>query len=264
MCICKRILAGLTFLMSLAVLLLALAGGVGVWLVKGPATAKLTWALERIDAALSIVEEGLDHVKQRLAAAAERLNRTREEQRSLAEDPGRNDVLRRMLASGMQRMMAPEMDAHAKLHKVAEAAIVANTVLEDLGPLSALPIPGLNLGDLEEISNKLNAVESTAWEMSRLFSEREVDSTAAGARLSAIQQILQTVQGLIAKYEPLVVQVRERTEQLKSMTLPWITPAAILISVVCFWIALAQVSLMFHACGWWKCAGKSNSPAAPT
>jgi hypothetical protein len=245
--------------MSAAVLLLAVAGGVGVWMVKGPATAKANWILDRVDAALFDVERGLAHVKERLTVAAEQIDKTRKKQREIAEGPGRNDTFRQILASGVQQMLAPELDAHAKLHKVAEAAIVANTVLEDLGPLSSLAIPGLDLSGLDEINKQLNTVESTAWELSRLFPARDVDSSAAGTRLSAIQQTLQTAQRLIAEYEPLLLQVRQRTDQFKSWTLPWITPAAILISVVCFWIAIAQISLMFQTCSWWKRAGNNTA-----
>jgi len=37
--VCKRILAGRTLLLGTVMLLLSLAGGVGVWVVKEPATA---------------------------------------------------------------------------------------------------------------------------------------------------------------------------------------------------------------------------------
>jgi len=46
---------------------------------------------------------------------------------------------------------------------------------------------------------------------------------------------------------PQLAQVRQRAEALKSRALPWITPAALLI-----WIALSQVSVLFHAWSWWK------------
>jgi hypothetical protein len=44
---------------------------------------------------------------------------------------------------------------------------------------------------------------------------------------------------------PQLAEVRPRAEALKSRTLPWITPAALII-----WIALSQVSVLSHA---WSC-----------
>src|SRR5262249_51068883 len=54
----KRILAGITLLLGVAGLLLSLAGGVGVWIVKGPVTERATHVFGRIDAALTVAEQG--------------------------------------------------------------------------------------------------------------------------------------------------------------------------------------------------------------
>jgi hypothetical protein len=256
-----RILAALALLLSTAVLLLALAGGVGVWLVKGPATEKATWIFERVEAKLEFAEQGLGAVKKSLDRAAERLNTVREGQRTIPR--ASNDWLRQSLASAVQRMMAPELDAHEKLHKVAEAAVVVNSVLEDVGAFSSLSIPGLDNSLLDTISSNLTTVESTAWELSRLFAEPKDNSVAAGARVSQIEQTIKTVQGLIADYEPLVRQVRQQTKQLKTKVFFWITPAAIVVSVVCFWIVLAQVSLMVHLWSWCMRSAGNNPSATP-
>ena len=132
--LCKRTLTGLTLLLSAAGLLLSLAGGVGVWAVKGPVTAKATWVFQRVEAALDVADQGLAHVKTSLARAAERLDKVREERRQLAREPQRGDATRRFLARTVQQTVAPEIDnAHEKLHAVAEAAVVVNSVLEDVG-----------------------------------------------------------------------------------------------------------------------------------
>jgi hypothetical protein len=52
--------------------------------------------------------------------------------------------------------------------------------------------------------------------------------------------------------------VRQKTEELNSRTLPWITPATVLVSLVCFWIALSQVSLLCHARSWERHSGCAN------
>src|SRR5262245_52091897 len=120
MSVCKRILAGLTLLLSAAGLLLSVAGGVGVWVVKGPVRDKATWVFERVEAALGVADGGLDHVKTSLARAAARLGDVREEQRQLTREPRKADAARRFLARTVQQRVAPELgDAHEKLHTVA-------------------------------------------------------------------------------------------------------------------------------------------------
>lgn len=254
--LCKRLLAGLTLLTGAAMLLLSLAGGVGVWIVKGPATDRAVALFGRVDAALDLAEQGLDQVKSSLARAAERLDGAREEQRQLAQQPQRTGALRRMLARTVQQRVAPEIgDAHEKLHTVAEAAFVVNSVLEDVGNFPFLSVTGLDLDGLSEMNRRLADVGPAAWELSRLFGEPDSDP---GAQLSRVQRAVQAMRGSVAEYEPRLREVRQRTEELQARVLPWITPAAVIVSLACFWIALSQVSVLCHAWSWWRSAGAGN------
>ena len=78
---CKRILGILALLLGAAGLLLSLAVGVGVWVVKEPVTARARHISERVDAALDLAEQKLDHAQTSLANAAERLENVKEERR---------------------------------------------------------------------------------------------------------------------------------------------------------------------------------------
>jgi hypothetical protein len=253
----KRILAGFTFLLATITLLLSLAGGVGVWIVKGPLTTRATRIFERIEAALDVADQGLDHAQRSLSTAAESLSSAREEQRKLSQQPQETSALRRLARTAQQRI-APEMsDAQKKLNSVAEAAVVVNSILEDLGNFPFLSTAGMDLDRLNEMNSSLVDVGPAAWELSRLLGESAADPDA-GAQMSRIEQALQSMQGSLAQYKTQLTQVRERTEALKSRTLPWITLASILLSFACFWIALSQVSLLFHAWSWWTHSSHIN------
>jgi hypothetical protein len=260
----KRILSGITFLLSLGGLLLSLAGGVGVWMVKEPVTAGATQVFARIEAKFDIAEQSLNHVATSLANAAERLDRVRQKQRELAQKPQPNRTLQRILARKVQQRIAriaPQLgNANEELHTVAEAAVVVNSILEDVGSFPFLSISGLENDRLTEMNRRLAGVAPAAWELSRLLGEPGPggDSDAAGDRLSRIERTVKTLRRFIAQYESQLQQVRQRTEGLKAATLQWITPASVLISLVCLWIALSQVSLLCHACSWWKHAGRPN------
>jgi hypothetical protein len=255
----KRILAALTLLIGTVVLFLSLAGCIGVWMVKGPATARTTRVFERIGAAAEAADRGLGHVEASLANAAERLESAKQEQEKLAREPQTNRVARRLLAEMVQRRIGPRIDdANAKLHKVAEAAVLVNSVLEDLGTIPFPSIHGLDLSRLEEMNARLADVGPAAWELSRLLGDPAPDADAVGAQLSRIEKAMTAMRTSISEYRSPVTQVRQRTEALKSGVLAWITPASILISALCLWIALSQVSLLAHAWSWWKHARPSN------
>ena len=255
----NRILAGLTLLLAAVVLLLGLVGGVGVWVVKGPVTARATQVFARVEAALDVADQGLEQVKASLDRAAGRLSEAREEQRKLAQEPQRAGAMRRMVASKVQRMVAPDLGAaNEKLHTVAEAAVVVNSVLEDLGNLPLLSASGLDLDRLTEMNRRLADVGPAAWELSRLLGEPSWSPDSIDNQAFRVEQAVKTIQSRIADYEPQLAQVRQRTEGLKARTLPWITPASVVISLTCFWVALSQISLMAHAITWWKRAGDAS------
>jgi hypothetical protein len=256
----KRIMAGLVFLLGVAGLLLSLAGGVGVWMVKEPVTAKATRVFERIEAALNAVDQGLDRVKTSLDGAADRLESVRAEQKKLAHAPRNNSATRRFMARTVQQLIAPQFsEAHETLHTVAEAAVVVNSVLEDVGNFPFLSVSGLDLDQLRVINGRFDEISSSAWQLSRLLGDPgpRADSDEVSPRVSRVEGALDRMRQLVAGYKPRVAEVRQRTEELKARTLPWITPAAVLISVVCCWIALSQVSILIHACSWWRRAGHS-------
>jgi F0F1-type ATP synthase membrane subunit b/b' len=256
----RRILAGLAILLCIMGLLLSIAGGLGVWIVKKPVTDKLTRVYGRIDETLDVADRGLDQVKTTLARAGERLETAVEEQRKTSREPQKISMSRRLLARTVQQQISPELgNAHETLHTVAEAAVVVNSVLDDVSNFSFVSATGLDVDRLSEINKSLSQVESSAWELSRLLGEPEPNSDAADTQLTRIEQALNAVRGLTAEYESRLKEVRQRMEDLKSRTLPWITPSLVFISFVCFWIALSQASLLLHAWSWWKGSG-ANSP----
>src|SRR5262249_59487927 len=67
-----------------------------------------------------------------------------------------------------------------------------------------------------------------------------------------VEQAVKTLQGLVADYESQVPQARQRTGDVKSRVFSWITPAAVLVSLVCFRIALSQLCLLSRAWSWLK------------
>ena len=252
----KRFVAGLALILGVAGLLLSLAAGVGVWIIKEPVTERMTRVFDRLEAALQVADQSLAQVKKSLAKAAKRLEEVNEEQRNLAQQPKKNSKVGRRLAQKVRQTIAPEIGgAQDKLQTIAESAVVVNSVLEDLGNLPFLSTSGLDVGRLDKIKSLLSDVSPAAWELSRLLGDPEPDADAGAAQLSRVERALKTMQGLIDEYEPQLEQVRRRTEDLKSRALHGVSLAPIFISLVCLWIGLGQLSLLGHGLSWWKGSG---------
>ncbi|HEY1377560.1 MAG TPA: hypothetical protein VGF55_12240 [Gemmataceae bacterium] len=262
----RRTLGGLAAVLGTVALLLSLAAGVGVWVVKAPVTARAVWVFGRVDTALVVAEQGLDHARASLDRAAERLDAVKAQQRALAQGPRSNGGMGRVLGRTVLQRIAPDIgDAHETLHTVAEAAVVVNSVLEDVGSFPLLSASGLDISDLTEMNSRLADVGPAAWELSRLLGEpaQEPDPTAAGAQLSRIEQSVARMRETVADFQRQVAQVRRRADDVKSRTLGSITPVAIGVSLACAWIALSQVSVLSHARSWLRHSGCSDPPGAP-
>lgn len=256
MTVWKSVLGGIVLVLASAALILSLAGAVGVWVVRQPVTEKTTWIFERALAKIDLADQSLDHAASAIGRAVERLEGARVEQAKIAEQPQASGAIRRMLARTVQQQVAPQItDAQGQLHAVAEAAVVVNAVLEDLGSFPLLAVAGFDVAPLEAMNSGLADVGPAAWELSRLFGDSTASSDDASAQLSQLDRMLKSMQRLVAGYETQVVAVRDRTEGLRGATLAWITPAAILGSLACLWIALSQVSLLRQAWLWWKQPG---------
>jgi hypothetical protein len=236
------------------------AGGIGVWILRKPATEKASRVFDRIEAALTVADENLEQVQISLARAAERLNTAREDQRQLANQPRAADTARRFLARTVQQRIAPEVsNAHDKLHTVAEATVAVNSVLEDLGYFTFFSTTGIDMEGLSEINSRLADVAPAAWELSRLLGEPGSGADVAGPQFSRVEQALNAIRARTAEFKFHLTEVRERTAALKSKAIDWITPAVFLVSLVCLWIALSQLSLLLHARSWWRRAGTNWS-----
>jgi hypothetical protein len=248
----KRLLAALALLLGTAGLLLSLALGVAVWVVKGPATAKAEKVFGRVDEKLDLAEQKLAHAQESVAKAAKGLESVKEKRREEKEIPpqtSRADLLKRAVARSAALQVAPGLaDAHDDLHTVAEAAFVVNSVLDDLGSLPFLAESGFDTDRLTEINTRIGAVGPAAWKMSEFLGGGPSDTDEP----SVIERVLTRAQAVIADYQNQAKEVRQRTTALKTKTLAWIMPGAAIFSFVCFWIALSQVSILVHTWSWWK------------
>ena len=64
-----------------------------------------------------------------------------------------------MLAQMIQRNFAPKLgEAQEKLHTVAEAAVVVNSVLDDVANIPLLSESGLDVKRLSDLNNSLSEV----------------------------------------------------------------------------------------------------------
>lgn len=252
MTIVKRILTVIVVPISVIGLLLSLVVGVGVWFILGSVKESVISVLERIGEGIDVARENLEQVKASLARAEDRLREARAENRRIAREPENGPNLRRTMARSVTRFVAPEMqEANAKLYEIAKASVVVNSILEDVGSFPLLDVAGLDVDEIAGLNEQLAAVGPTAFELSRLLADPDAPSSEAEARISRMEQTIVSLKGWVVRYEIMLSDVRQRKKELTDRTFPGITPAAVIVSLGCSWMAASQVGMVFHARSWW-------------
>ena len=66
----SRLLAGFAIVLAVVVLPLSLGAGIGVWVAKGPVSARALDVFGRVEVALDVAEQGLDQADASLTRAA--------------------------------------------------------------------------------------------------------------------------------------------------------------------------------------------------
>ena len=136
---------------------------------------------------------------------------------------------------------------------VAEATVVIDSVLQDVGKMPSVAGDEIQANRLNEVTDRLGDAASSAWELSRLLGESGAKADAdAGDHLSKVERALQAAQRLIAEYEPRVEQIRHRTGELEAKVGWWIEYGPIVVSLVSAWIALSQVAVLAWGWSWWR------------
>jgi len=246
-----RALVALVFVVAVAALLLSLAAGVGVWVVKRPATDFATRKFDKAESALDKADRGLALVRSSLANADERLAEVRRQQQAAPRD----NTARRLMAEMVQRAIAPQLgEAQVASNAIAEALVVAQSLLEDVAELPTEKT-GLDAERLTRLQGQLSKAAPAAWELSRLLGDTEQD---VDEQYSRLQQLLRAGQELAAEYESRLAEVRQQTERARAKTFAWITPVAAIVSFASFWVALSQLSVLAHARSFWRRLGRTT------
>jgi hypothetical protein len=256
----------LVVLVAVVFLAAALGGSIGVWFVREPLTARATRVFDRVEAGLDASERGLGLANASLRKAAESVEAVQNGQAQLGRDAGQNRRALRLIASQIDRSLAPQVeDTRRRLLSVAEAAVAVESVLGDLNEFPSVSVSGPGAERVQQTQAKLTELAALAQQLSGMVKDRGAAEGTASARVGTsvvnIAEVLQAIQALAAEIEERVASARQEVARLQSRTLTAIERGTVVVSLVLLWIALAQVSLLAHAWSWVKRTGVHSGRA---
>src|SRR5262249_28169915 len=132
--------------------------------------------------------------------------------RQLGPDPKQNNPLVQLIVRQAATDLSPKVgNVRQALGSVTEAAVVIDSVLDNLNEIPLVSVSHLDTERLQATSGQLAALADRTQELSAMLPEtNDASASAVKDRASQIDGILIELQTVAAEYEPRVVQIQDR------------------------------------------------------
>src|SRR5262249_32985036 len=132
----KRMMAVLFLFLGGVGLLLCIAGLVGIWPARTAVETRLSQLFERVEGLLAAGSEDLHIVRGAIARGRESLIEDTKPPAPMPQDAANRRLLLKTLSKTLSRELPPKtVDLRATMTRVAEASVVLQVVLADVGKL---------------------------------------------------------------------------------------------------------------------------------
>lgn len=240
-----RLLAVFVLLLSTIAFVCCVAGVVGIWMFRGDASrnadnlaAHVDTGLQRTSAATHSIRRSLNTVRDDVILVED-----------LPDDSEARETKIRLCSEFLRTVIQ-------RLKNFSEAAATVSFLLQSYQELPLGKSSRINPDKLKraaeqatQLSAEVQKLQATVGEADKQLTDKELVTIAHEMDL-VLLSCMETVDDWQAELEA------SRTElpELKSRILPWLTIAAVAVTIVCVWIGLSQISLFAHAWKWCKSA----------
>lgn len=249
-----RRFVGFSVMILAAVMLIACFVGIfQVWAYRQKAinliqevSQKLEGGIQRATAAGKNVQSALDLARANVAAV--------NQQSSKRNDNGEMNRFEADILRGMiQRQVGPSInDLGGRLAVMSDAAIAVSSLLRNLHFA-----PTSDFGRIDDsrqtqwanqaslLAVKLQQLQGVVGNGDRQATDKDITDATREVEL-----VLQLCQSTLADWLSELAEASARLPIAKSETMYWLHAGAIIITIVCVWVAISQVSLFVHGWGW--------------
>ena len=247
----KRIVGAVVVLLSALGFLAGLAGVAGVWAARQYLDGGAVRVFARVESALEVARRGARQVNDVLDKSEASLRQLKDAPAAAIDDPAKRLALR--LAASQLTSDSSSQEVRDNLTAVAQAAVVANTVLENVGNLPLEPGTDLNAEGVRDLSARLTEAASLARQLDAMLDDGAATPEAVRDRTSRIDAALTAVHAVTSEFEARVGRFSEREQEWKVRVFMWLNVGAVVATVLFLWFVLSQVSLLLHGWSWlWK------------
>jgi chromosome segregation ATPase len=248
----QRIFAVISIIISVLVLLLAVAGIVGTWAGRSPAIEVATGVLEGVDQLAQVGRNNIARLDTRLANLNNAVGEVEAAVDQIAQNVEDKGLVLTLLPPEKEQQLentAQQIsDGLASVRELIEAVVELKQTIERL-PFVDLPEP-----DPERVQATAENISSVRESVDELRSDiRQFREGASGeiskisTAASNVSRRLSTSQENLAQLDGRLAELQSRANQLKERIPIYVTTVAVLLTLLLAWVSYALVVLIRRA-----------------
>jgi hypothetical protein len=230
------------------------AGIVGIWMLHQTAYGRVEKIAARLDVGLRRAAVANQNVQRALEQARASVEQVGKESAALGGSADKSRRATRALRSLVQKQVKPNIhDLGVRLATMSDAAIAVSSLLQSFQELPAFQSGRIDPDKLGGWTDQAEQLSAALRRLEGVIGEGDEDgrgSEIADAS-SAVGVALQRCQAKVGEWQSELEAARDEVRDVRSGIFGWLTPAAIVGTLVCAWVAVGQVSLFAHAVRWW-------------
>jgi hypothetical protein len=231
------------------------AGIVGIWMFHQTASAKVENITARLDGGLQRASVANQNVQRALEQARASVGTVSKESTALGGGDEKSRRARSALRKLVRQQVGPNINnLGVQLTTFSDAAAAVSSLLQSFQELPLGQTGFIKLDKMEgwraqtaQLATTLQRLENAVGDGNTQSSGQEI-ARASGA----VDVALQKCQENVADWQSQLEAAREEVRYVNTKLLGWLSPTMIVLTLLCGWVALGQISLFTHALAWWK------------
>jgi predicted PurR-regulated permease PerM len=249
----RRLLGVLVLLLSTVCFIGCIAAIVGTWTTRQDLAEKTRTIFGRLEVGLERASTVNRNVGQALEKARVDVAKVEREWVDFQKDektkrpPG---AVRRLL----WQEVGPRLnELSGRLEATADAAVVVHSLLQSHEELPVSQTLRISPARLERLTDRSAQLSDSVQKLQLLIGDKDRE-VAEGAR--QVDQVLKNCQTVVDEWQSDLDTAHAELPHFEAKVLGWITAMAIVVTTVCVWVALSQVSVFALALNW--CRGRTT------
>jgi hypothetical protein len=247
----RRLGRFMVLLLSMAGVLCCVTMAIGVWFFCQHASQRVQDVASRLDGGLERAAVANQSAQRAVEKGRAEVARVDKESTDVGGGGEKSRGASRAVRALIQQHVGPNLnDLSGRLATLSDAAVAASALLRSFQELPASRSGRIKPDQFERWGDEAQQLSGTLRRLETVVGNGEKTTNEFTAATSEVDSILQKCQARLDGWQSDLESAREEVRHGEAEILGWLTPAAIVVTLLCLWLAASQISLFFHALRW--------------